>query len=60
MAVTSGTGTDAPELVAGRILGAGLVGWMAWIHLHLWSGGYLAATAGRAARYLRLPSRPRG
>ena len=34
------TGTAAPELLAGRILGAGLVGWMAWIHLHLWSEGY--------------------
>jgi hypothetical protein len=26
--------------MAGRVVGAGLLGWMAWIHLHLWSAGY--------------------
>lgn len=29
-----------PEIVAGRLATAGLLGWMAWIHLHLWDGGY--------------------
>ena len=27
-------------LWAGRIAGAGLLAWMGWIHLHLWSEGY--------------------
>jgi hypothetical protein len=30
----------APEMLAGRLLGAGLLAWMAWIHLHLWNEGY--------------------
>lgn len=29
-----------PEVVTGRVLLAGLLGWMAWIHLHLWEVGY--------------------
>ncbi|MDA8046177.1 MAG: hypothetical protein M0Z30_13220 [Actinomycetota bacterium] len=29
-----------PLTAAGRVLVAGLLGWMAWIHLHLWSAGY--------------------
>ncbi|HWE54593.1 MAG TPA: hypothetical protein VG435_03730 [Acidimicrobiales bacterium] len=29
-----------PEIVVGRLVTAGLLGWMAWIHLHLWDGGY--------------------
>jgi hypothetical protein len=28
------------DLVIGRIVGCGLLAWMAWIHLHLWSDGY--------------------
>jgi hypothetical protein len=28
------------ELVVGRVAGAGLLVWMGWIHLHLWSDGY--------------------
>jgi hypothetical protein len=28
------------DIVAGRITGAGLLAWMAWIHLHLWIDGY--------------------
>jgi hypothetical protein len=28
------------ELLVGRLAGAGLLGWMAWIHLHLWDEGY--------------------
>ncbi len=28
------------ELLVGRLAGAGLLVWMGWIHLHLWSGGY--------------------
>lgn len=28
-------------LLAGRGAGAGLLGWMGWIHLHLWSAGYM-------------------
>jgi hypothetical protein len=28
------------ELAVGRVLGAALLFWMAWIHLHLWNGGY--------------------
>lgn len=27
-------------ILAGRVVSAGLLGWMAWIHLHLWTGGY--------------------
>ena len=30
----------APDLIVGRLAGAGLLGWMGWIHLHLWSSGY--------------------
>jgi hypothetical protein len=29
-----------PELVVGRLTGAGLLVWMGWIHLHLWRDGY--------------------
>ena len=32
--------TDSPLLWAGRIAGSGLLVWMGWIHLHLWSEGY--------------------
>lgn len=51
MAMT-GTGTEAGArgtapgeagsgvLWTGRVLGAGLLVWMGWIHLHLWSEGY--------------------
>jgi hypothetical protein len=28
------------DLVVGRLVGAGLLAWMGWIHLHLWSDGY--------------------
>jgi hypothetical protein len=28
------------DLVIGRLVGAGLLVWMAWIHWHLWSTGY--------------------
>jgi hypothetical protein len=28
------------DLIAGRLIGAGLLVWMAWIHWHLWSTGY--------------------
>jgi hypothetical protein len=28
------------DLVIGRLVGAGLLLWMAWIHWHLWSTGY--------------------
>jgi hypothetical protein len=28
------------DLVIGRLAGAGLLVWMAWIHWHLWSTGY--------------------
>lgn len=28
------------DLVVGRMVGAGLLAWMGWIHLHLWSAGY--------------------
>ena len=31
---------DSPLLWAGRITGSGLLVWMGWIHLHLWSEGY--------------------
>lgn len=30
----------APDLVVGRLVGAGLLVWMGWIHLHLWNEGY--------------------
>lgn len=48
----TGTGTEAGAggtapgeagpgvLWTGRVLGAGLLVWMGWIHLHLWSEGY--------------------
>jgi hypothetical protein len=34
--------TRLPDLdvLVGRIAGAGLLAWMGWIHLHLWSQGY--------------------
>jgi hypothetical protein len=28
------------DVVLGRLAGAGLLAWMGWIHLHLWSQGY--------------------
>jgi hypothetical protein len=28
------------DLIIGRLVGAGLLIWMAWIHWHLWSTGY--------------------
>jgi hypothetical protein len=28
------------DLIIGRLVGAGLLVWMAWIHWHLWSSGY--------------------
>jgi hypothetical protein len=28
------------DLLVGRLVGAGLLAWMAWIHLHLWKSGY--------------------
>jgi hypothetical protein len=28
------------DLIVGRLVGAGLLIWMAWIHWHLWSTGY--------------------
>jgi hypothetical protein len=28
------------DLIIGRLVGAGLLVWMAWIHWHLWSTGY--------------------
>ena len=28
------------DLLVGRVAGAGLLVWMGWIHLHLWSAGY--------------------
>jgi hypothetical protein len=36
----SNDAADSPVLWAGRISGAALLVWMAWIHLHLWSEGY--------------------
>jgi hypothetical protein len=30
----------APDLIVGRLAGAGLLAWMGWIHLHLWSSGF--------------------
>lgn len=30
----------SPALWVGRFVGAGLLVWMGWIHLHLWSEGY--------------------
>ncbi len=32
--------TAPPDLLVGRAAGAGLLVWMGWIHLHLWSNGY--------------------
>jgi hypothetical protein len=34
------TRSGAVLLLAGRIIGAALLVWMGWIHLHLWSNGY--------------------
>jgi hypothetical protein len=34
------TWTTPPDLLVGRVIGAGLLAWMGWIHLHLWSEGY--------------------
>ena len=28
------------DLLVGRLAGSGLLAWMGWIHLHLWSDGY--------------------
>lgn len=39
-ATGAGSSVDAAVLWSGRILGAGLIVWMGWIHLHLWSEGY--------------------
>lgn len=37
----SGPGWAHPvDLALGRLPVAGLLAWMGWIHLHLWSGGY--------------------
>ena len=36
----SGGVTDSPLLWAGRATGSGLLVWIGWIHLHLWSEGY--------------------
>ena len=36
----SGGVTESPLLWAGRVVGSGLLVWMGWIHLHLWSEGY--------------------
>lgn len=30
----------APDLIVGRLAGTGLLAWMGWIHLHLWSSGF--------------------
>jgi hypothetical protein len=32
--------TTPVDLLVGRVAGAGLLVWMGWIHLHLWSAGY--------------------
>ena len=32
--------TAPPDLLVGRVAGAGLLVWMGWIHLHLWNQGY--------------------
>ena len=32
--------THPVDLVVGRLAVAGLLAWMGWIHLHLWSNGY--------------------
>lgn len=37
---SAGRPADTAVLWAGRTLGAGLLVWMGWIHLHLWSEGY--------------------
>ena len=34
------------QLAAGRLVVAGLMGWMGWIHLHLWDNGYNSIPAG--------------
>ena len=36
----AGGWTAPPDLLVGRVAGAGLLVWMGWIHLHLWSAGY--------------------
>ena len=36
----AGGWTAPPDLLVGRVAGAGLLVWMGWIHLHLWSQGY--------------------
>lgn len=38
--VRSQRAAESYVLWAGRALGAGLLVWMGWIHLHLWSEGY--------------------
>jgi hypothetical protein len=35
-----GKRVDTVLLLAGRVVGAALLVWMGWIHLHLWSDGY--------------------
>lgn len=37
---TTRSSVDPAVLWSGRVLGAGLLVWMGWIHLHLWSEGY--------------------
>jgi hypothetical protein len=32
--------TTPPDLLVGRVAGAGLLAWMGWIRLHLWNEGY--------------------
>jgi hypothetical protein len=32
--------TGSTDVLGGRLIAAGLLAWMAWIHLHLWSYGY--------------------
>lgn len=32
--------SESPLIWVGRIVGSGLLVWMGWIHLHLWSEGY--------------------
>ena len=36
----AGAWTAPPDVLVGRVVGAGLLVWMGWIHLHLWSQGY--------------------
>lgn len=36
----AGSAADLAVLWSGRTVGAGLLVWMGWIHLHLWNEGY--------------------